>query len=68
MTTEMTLNEIRAKGFAALARELGPTGYVRFLQQFQLGSGDYTSERQQAIANLSLDQIRQALASSRTQR
>jgi hypothetical protein len=43
MTTEMTLNEIRAKGLAALARELGPTGYVRFLQQFEAGSGDYTA-------------------------
>lgn len=31
--------------FEALVRELGPVGMVRFLQQLETGSGDYTAER-----------------------
>lgn len=41
----MTLDQIRRQGLAALHRELGPVGMVRFLQQFETGSGDYTAER-----------------------
>lgn len=41
-----TLDVVRRAGVAALARELGPVGMVRFLQQFETGSGDYTAERQ----------------------
>ncbi len=41
----MTLEEIRATGLAALARELGPVGMVRFLQSFEAGHGDYSAER-----------------------
>ena len=46
MTTEArTLEEIRRLGLEALARELGPVGMVRFLQQFESGHGDYTKDR-----------------------
>ena len=41
----MTLEQIRVNGLRALARELGPVGLVRFLQQYQEGEGDYTAER-----------------------
>ncbi|OAI55956.1 hypothetical protein AYO49_05005 [Verrucomicrobiaceae bacterium SCGC AG-212-N21] len=41
-----TLAEINQKAHAVLRRELGPADYVRFLQQFDVGSSDYTSERQ----------------------
>jgi hypothetical protein len=41
----MTQEEIRIAGLEALARELGPVGLIRFLQQFESGSGDYTEER-----------------------
>ncbi len=30
----MTLNEIQQAGLAARSRELGPVGFVRFLQMF----------------------------------
>jgi hypothetical protein len=43
----MTLDQIRKAGMRALARELGPVGMVRFLQQFETGDGDYTTERHQ---------------------
>jgi hypothetical protein len=41
----MTLEEVRQTGLQALTRDLGPVGLVRFLQQFETGSGDYTAER-----------------------
>ena len=57
----MTLNEIRERGFAALARELGPEGYVLFLQQFVVGSGDFTAERQETTGRMTLPEVRAAL-------
>lgn len=42
---DMTPEEIRNAGLEALERELGVLGMVRFLQQFEKGSGDYTKER-----------------------
>jgi len=41
-----TLDDIRRAGMDALVRELGPVGMIRFLQQFETGRGDYTTERQ----------------------
>ena len=37
---------IRTVGMQALKDVLGPVGMVRFMQQFDLGYGDYTKERQ----------------------
>jgi hypothetical protein len=44
------LEEIRRLGLEALARQLGPVGMVRFLQQFETGQGDYTAERHQWLS------------------
>jgi hypothetical protein len=46
-TSPWNLDQIRRRGIDALARELGPVGMVRFLQQFETGKGDYTRERHQ---------------------
>jgi len=51
-----TLNEIRKIGIEALAKALGPIGMVRFIQSFDLGSGDYTKERLQWL-DQSIDEI-----------
>jgi len=42
-----TLNPsgIRKQGLKVLAKELGPLGMARFIQQYETGSGDYTAER-----------------------
>lgn len=45
----MTLEQIRVTGLAALMEKLGPDGMIRFLQQFETGSGDYSTERHQWI-------------------
>ena len=41
----MTWEQIRVSGLAALTRELGVVGMIRFLQQFETGHGDYTRDR-----------------------
>ena len=40
---------IRIAGLKALEKELGAIGMVRFLQQFELGEGDYTKEREELL-------------------
>lgn len=40
--------EIRKTGYKALIDALGVVGTLRFLQQLDAGTGDYTQERQQA--------------------
>lgn len=37
---------VRKIGLEALSKALGPVGMVRFLQQFEAGTGDYTKERE----------------------
>ena len=41
----ISLDQIRRAGIRALVRELGPVGMIRFLQQYEQGSGNYTAER-----------------------
>jgi hypothetical protein len=43
----MSLEQLRRHGIAVLAKELGPVGMIRFLQQYESGSGDYTEDRHQ---------------------
>jgi hypothetical protein len=56
-----TLDEIRQRGLEALRRELGRAGTVRFLQQFENGTGDYARERHAWVDQTSLDDIRAAV-------
>jgi hypothetical protein len=42
---KMSPDEIRAAGMKALLRDLGPAGLIRFMQQFETGSGDYSAQR-----------------------
>ena len=44
-TQTMTLEQIRLVGLEALVQKLGPVGMIRFLQQFETGSGDYSVDR-----------------------
>ena len=54
---EMNPVEIRKKGLEALDNALGPIGMVRFLQQFESGSGDYTKERDQWLKDMTIDSV-----------
>lgn len=53
----MSLKEVEEAGLAALARELGPVGLIRFLQLFETGTGNYTAERHKWLDEQSMEQI-----------
>ena len=48
----LPLNEIRRKGLAAIEKELGKAGMIRFLQQFETGSGDYGAKARLGQCNV----------------
>lgn len=53
----MTLPEIRKAGLDALRERLGPEGMIRFLQQFDSGRGDYSTERHALLDDLTVEEI-----------
>jgi hypothetical protein len=55
--TNMKIEEIRKIGFEVLSKSLGPDGMIRFLQQFDSGSDDYTKNRYKWLRNYSIDKI-----------
>jgi len=61
----MTLEQIRSAGLEALARELGPVGMVRFLQQFETGKGDYSKERHKWLDALDVNTIAENIQKQR---
>ncbi len=62
---EVSPAQIRDRGIEALAKALGPVGMVRFLQQFDTGSGDYTHDREQWLKEIS---VRDAVGEIKRQR
>ena len=63
-----TLEQIRKKGLQVLRKELGRVGMIRFLQQFESGSGDYAKERHAWVDEMSLDQLCKLASSKRSTR
>ena len=57
----MTLAQIREEGLEALSQHLGVVGMVRFLQQSELGWGNYTKDREQWLGDPDLDKIVQKI-------
>ena len=53
----MTPVELTRKRFQSLVDTLGYADAVRFIRQFDKGSGNYTEERHQWLDKLSLDDI-----------
>lgn len=53
----MTPLELNRKGFQALIKTLGYADTIRFIRQFDQGSGDYTKERQEWLDQLTMDEI-----------
>ncbi|MFZ0546216.1 MAG: hypothetical protein WAM60_12295 [Candidatus Promineifilaceae bacterium] len=56
-TSKMTPRQIQEAGTAVLLRELGPAGLLRFLQQFEMGTGDYTKEHHEWLDHLTVDEV-----------
>ena len=63
-----TLEEIRQTGLRALRERLGRAGMIRFLQQFETGSGDYARERHAWVDRVSLEQLRAVGGAKRTKK
>jgi len=45
MVNSNNIIDVRSAGYKALTDALGPVGFVRFMQQYDNGSGDYTKEK-----------------------
>jgi hypothetical protein len=52
-----TLEQIRLTGLEVLARELGPVKMIRFLQQFEVGHGDYSADRHRLLGEKKINDI-----------
>ncbi len=48
---------LRKLGLEALCKSLGPLGMVRFLQQYETGTGDYTLERGLWLKDVDVESI-----------
>ena len=57
--------EIERLGFAALCERLGVADALRFVQQFDLGRGDYTREREEFLKKDTLDSLHRELEERR---
>jgi hypothetical protein len=57
----MKQSEIRTIGYKALIESLGVVGMLQFLQQLDIGRGNYTQERYSAIEP-NFDEYQQFLA------
>ena len=53
---------IREKGLEALTRELDAVGTVYFLRQFNSGKGNWTEDRKQELAGLTITDIENDIA------
>lgn len=53
----MNPSQIRSAGLAALSKALGPVGMARFIQQFELGTGNYTKDRSHWLDQMSIEDI-----------
>ena len=55
---DMSLVELQNKGYQILQEHLGIVGMLKFIQQFDIGSGDYTKEREKLLGNPTIDEIK----------
>ena len=56
-TQAMTPQQIREAGMEILSRELGVVGMIRFMQQFEMGKGDYSKDRHLWLDQSGVDDI-----------
>ena len=55
--SRMSLYQIRMEGWKALTERLGPAGAMRFMMQYDPGDGDYSKERHEIFAALTLEDL-----------
>jgi hypothetical protein len=57
MSEGRSVSEITRDGIRILCKELGVVETARFINHFSVGYGDYTEEREQLFAGMTLDDI-----------
>ncbi len=62
----MTPLEINRLGYKALTDALGFDGMIRFLRQFEPGTGDYTKERHQWLDRFTNEDIFTSIEQNRS--
>ena len=60
------LREVTQEALHVLFREIGVANTIRFLNQFSLGQGNYTEEREALFADLSFDDVVKAIRDRRS--
>ena len=60
-SSPMSLYEIRMEGWKALSERLGPAGAMRFMMQYDPGRGDYSKERREIFAELTMDELLESI-------
>jgi hypothetical protein len=59
------LSQLNEEAIHLLTRELGVADTARFLRQFTTGTGNYTEERRERLADTSLDEVLEKLRDRR---
>jgi hypothetical protein len=54
-TDARPISEINRRAARILFKEMGVVDTIRFMNQFSVGQGDYTKDREEWLADLSLD-------------
>lgn len=54
-------------GIEALTKALRPAGMARFMQQFEIGNGDYTRDREKILGDPTVEEIFASLEERRQQ-
>lgn len=60
-SSPLSLYQIRMEGWKALTERLGPAGAMRFMMQYDPGYGDYTKERRDIFADLTIVALADAI-------
>lgn len=61
------LNEITKEALKVLSKEIGIVNTIRFLNQFTTGYGNYTEDREQLFADMSLEEVLAAIKQRKNQ-
>lgn len=57
-TTASNPAALRQLGIEALTKALGPVGMVRFMRQFEMGSGNYTQDREALLSGITMEDFK----------
>jgi len=61
------LAEVTQTAIRVLCREIGLVDTMRFVNQFTMGYGDYTAERDELFGDMTLDDMITAIKQTRSQ-